>query len=79
MTIDKAIEILKEIKHYLCAGNPIWNTDMVAEAIDIAIERMNSPKQGEIECFRTDRYKSCEYTDECNGYLCLKAWAERSE
>ena len=40
MTRAEAQEILQEIKHYLTAGNPVWRKEVVAEALDIAIEAL---------------------------------------
>lgn len=37
---EEAIKMLTNIKAYLTAGNPIWDTDKVAEAIDMAIEAL---------------------------------------
>ena len=40
MTIEEAQEILQEIKHYLTAGNPVWDVDEIAEAMNMAIEAL---------------------------------------
>lgn len=40
MTKAEVQEILQEIKHYLTAGNPVWDVDEIAEACDIAIEAL---------------------------------------
>lgn len=42
MTMEEAQEILQEIKHYLTAGNPVWHKEVVAEALDIAIEALKA-------------------------------------
>lgn len=36
----KATMLLAEIKGYLTAGNPVWHKEVVAEALDIAIEAL---------------------------------------
>ena len=36
----EAMKLLSEIKHYLTAGNPVWHKEVVAEALDIAIEAL---------------------------------------
>lgn len=45
MTRDEIISGLQQIKNYLCAGNPIWNVDAVAEIMDVAIMAVKHPKQ----------------------------------
>lgn len=35
-----SIDILEQIKLYLCSGNPIWNTEIISEAIDNAINAL---------------------------------------
>lgn len=42
MTMEEAQEILQEIKHYLTAGNPVWDVDEIAEACDMAIEALKA-------------------------------------
>lgn len=42
MNKEKAIMMLKEIRHYLTAGNPVWDVDEIAEACDMAIEALLS-------------------------------------
>ena len=42
MTKDDCINKIKNIKAYLTAGNPIWNTDEIAEACDMAIEALKN-------------------------------------
>lgn len=37
MEREEAIKICKEIRKYLCAGNPIWDTDKIHEALTTAI------------------------------------------
>lgn len=36
----EAMKLLSEIKHYLTAGNPVWDVDEIAEACDMAIEAL---------------------------------------
>lgn len=36
----EVMTLLQEIKHYLTAGNPVWHKEVVAEALDIAIEAL---------------------------------------
>lgn len=38
MSNTEIIKMLSEIRDYLTAGNPIWDTDRVREAISEAIE-----------------------------------------
>ncbi|MBR2566163.1 MAG: hypothetical protein IKE29_16285 [Paenibacillus sp.] len=40
MTREEKVHVLEQIKDYLCAGNPIWDVDMVAEAMDAGIEAL---------------------------------------
>ena len=40
MTTNEAIKILTNIEAYLIAGNPIWDTDTIREAFDMAIEEL---------------------------------------
>lgn len=37
VSTTEAIELLFSIKRYMCSGNPIWNTDVVEEAMNMAI------------------------------------------
>lgn len=37
MTKKEAVKLLNEFEHYLTNGNPIWNTEDVAQAFDIAL------------------------------------------
>ena len=37
MTYEEAIELLDNIKKYMCAGNPIWDTEKITIAMDMAI------------------------------------------
>lgn len=38
----EAMKLLSEIKHYLTAGNPVWDKEVVAEACDMAIEALQN-------------------------------------
>lgn len=38
MSDSEIIQLLSEIRDYLTAGNPVWDTDRVREAISDAIE-----------------------------------------
>ena len=40
MITNEAIKILTNIEAYLIAGNPIWDTDTIREAFDMAIEEL---------------------------------------
>lgn len=56
MTMEEAQEILQEIKHYLTAGNPVWDVDEIAEALDMAIEALRN----EINCVKCEHYTERE-------------------
>jgi hypothetical protein len=36
-----SIDVLEQIKSYLCSGNPIWNVEIISEAIDNAINALS--------------------------------------
>ena len=38
MSDSEIIQLLTEIRDYLTAGNPIWDTDMVEETLNEAIK-----------------------------------------
>lgn len=38
---EDSINILEQIKSYLCSGNPIWNVEIISEAIDNAINALS--------------------------------------
>ena len=40
MTIEKAIDVLRGMELYLCSGNPIWKTDSIKEAVNMACEAL---------------------------------------
>lgn len=42
MTMEETQEILQAIKNYLTAGNPVWHKEVVAEALDMAIEALSA-------------------------------------
>lgn len=42
MTTNEAIKILTNIEAYLIAGNPIWDTDTIREAFDMAIDALEN-------------------------------------
>lgn len=41
MDREETVGILNSIKEYLCNGNPIWDTKLVREAIDNAVNDIN--------------------------------------
>jgi len=43
----EALEVCEAIKKYLCAGNPIWNTEYIGEALDEAMQALREQKAGE--------------------------------
>lgn len=45
MTEKEAIKRLESYRNYLCAGNPIWDTDEVAEVFGKAINAVNREQQ----------------------------------
>ena len=52
----EAMKLLSEIKHYLTAGNPVWDEDEIAEACDMAIEALRN----EINCVKCEHYTERE-------------------
>lgn len=36
-----SIDVLEQIKSYLCSGNPIWHIEIISEAIDNAINALS--------------------------------------
>lgn len=42
MITNEAIKILTNIEAYLIAGNPIWDTDTIREAFDMAIDALEN-------------------------------------
>lgn len=50
MTKEITIKVLESIREYLCAGNPVWDTDMVEETMDVAISDVMSVRHGRWKC-----------------------------
>lgn len=76
MSRDEAIKKMKAVKAYMTAGNPIWDTEEMAEAFDAAIEAL--------EVVPVVRCKDCDFINGCKNaqYLGLDGYcshAERSE
>ena len=46
MSDSETIQLLSEIRDYLTAGNPVWDTDMVEETMDVAISDVMSVRHG---------------------------------
>lgn len=46
MSNTEIIKMLSEIRDYLTAGNPVWDTDKVREAMNVAISDVMSVRQG---------------------------------
>lgn len=46
MTKERAIDLCHAIDQYLCAGNPIWDTAEIHDAMSMAIEALNEEKTG---------------------------------
>lgn len=54
MSREEAIKMLNDIGKYLCGGNPVWDTNKVAEAIRTAIVDMRMmPKY--LEAFKAQK------------------------
>lgn len=47
MTKLEALKVCEAIKKYLCAGNPIWNTEYIGAALDEAMQALREQKAGE--------------------------------
>jgi hypothetical protein len=45
MSDIEIIQMLSEIRDYLTAGNPVWDTDMVEETMDVAISAVEIVKE----------------------------------
>ena len=41
MTKERAIDLCRAIDQYLCAGNPIWDTAEIQDAMSMAIKALN--------------------------------------
>ena len=46
MSDSEIIQLLTEIRDYLTAGNPIWDTGMVEETMNVAISDVMSVRHG---------------------------------
>ena len=44
MNKSEIIQMLSEIRDYLTAGNPVWDTDKVREAMNVAIKAVETEK-----------------------------------
>ena len=51
MSDSEIIQMLSEIRDYLTAGNPVWDTDKVREVMDVAIKAV---KEQEHECVESE-------------------------
>ena len=49
MSDSEIIQMLSEIRDYLTAGNPVWDTAMVRETMDVAISDVMSVRHGHWE------------------------------
>ena len=65
MITNEAIKILTNIEAYLIAGNPIWDTDTIRDAMDMAIESLK--QQDYTEQIRWERDIALEQLKEL-GY-----------
>lgn len=54
MKSEEIIELLEQIRDYLTSGNPIWDTETIAEGMDAAIEAFKA-KDNPIICPRCGR------------------------
>ena len=58
MTNQEHIEMIRSIKAYMTAGNPIWDTYKIAEACDAAISALQAQERTEslyqMACERID-------------------------
>ena len=57
MSDSEIIQLLTEIRDYLTAGNPVWDTDMVRETMNVAISavRKDTEEQEEREIINARR------------------------
>lgn len=44
MSDSEIIQMLSEIRDYLTAGNPVWDTDKVREVMTVAIKAVETAK-----------------------------------
>ena len=70
----KATMLLTEIKVYLTAGNPVWDVDEIAEALDMAIEALRN----EINCVKCVHYTERETHTGIKG-VCKMDTAHRED
>ena len=70
----EAMKLLSEIKHYLTAGNPVWDVDEIAEACDMAIEALRN----EINCVKCEHYTERETYTGIKG-VCKMDTAHRGD
>ena len=70
----EAMKLLSEIKHYLTAGNPVWDEDEIAEACDMAIEALRN----EINCVKCEHYTERETYTGIKG-VCKMDTAHRGD
>lgn len=70
----EATKLLQEIKHYLTAGNPVWDVDEIAEACDMAIEALKN----EINCVKCEHYTEEETPTGIKG-VCKMDTAHRED
>ena len=80
MTNKEAMDTLASIRKYLCSGNPIWNTEIISEAVDMAIDALcsNGSQRNCTNC----KYKDVEGWEEpclmCGGFDLYEPQTERS-
>lgn len=48
MSDSEIIQMLSEIRDYLTAGNPVWDTDIVREAMNVAISAVEAGRDKEV-------------------------------
>ncbi len=49
MTNKEAIDVLTSIRDYLCRGNPIWRTEPIHDAVNMAVDALRKTEQTERE------------------------------
>lgn len=74
MDRNEAITLLQAIKHYLTAGNPVWDVDEIAEACDMGIEALRN----EINCVKCVHYTERETPTGIKG-VCKMDTAHRGD
>ena len=62
MTRSEAIDMLRQICSYLTAGNPVWRTEPIKEACEMAIEALT-----EKEASVTDGSEWYDYRDKAEA------------